>query len=159
MSILLYSEYRAHAPTCTCLRPPKKEIKRYIPLRTAAGHHAAHTLDCIASPAGAAEGAAPEDAVSLSSSASARRHGRRATACAAGRRSSRNRTARRRTDCRARSGQSPSALHVHQTQQQHCKVTLQCSSQEPQLSPRETARCVLSVEILPIATQQCRNYL
>jgi len=24
---------------------------------------------------------------------------------------------------------------------------------------RETARCVVSVEILPIATQQCRNYL
>ena len=24
---------------------------------------------------------------------------------------------------------------------------------------RETARCVVSIEILPIATQQCRNYL
>ena len=24
---------------------------------------------------------------------------------------------------------------------------------------RGTARCVLSIEILPIATQQCRNYL
>jgi len=24
---------------------------------------------------------------------------------------------------------------------------------------RETARCIVSVEILPIATQQCRNYL
>ena len=30
--------------------------------------------------------------------------------------------------------------------------------QEAQLSPR-TARCVVSVEIMPIATQQCRNYL
>jgi len=25
--------------------------------------------------------------------------------------------------------------------------------------PRGTAQCVMSVEILPIATQQCRNYL
>ena len=25
--------------------------------------------------------------------------------------------------------------------------------------PRETARCVVSVEILPTATQRCRNYL
>ena len=30
--------------------------------------------------------------------------------------------------------------------------------QEAQLSPR-TTRCVMSIEILPIATQQCRNYL
>jgi len=33
------------------------------------------------------------------------------------------------------------------------------SQQEAQLSPRDRAICVVSVEILPTATQQCRNYL
>jgi len=34
-----------------------------------------------------------------------------------------------------------------------------CIVQQAQLSPRDSAQCVVSVEILPTATQQCRNYL
>jgi len=40
-----------------------------------------------------------------------------------------------------------------------CEITkLAANIQEAQLS-RGTARCVVSIEILPVATQHCRNYL
>ena len=34
-----------------------------------------------------------------------------------------------------------------------------CGSNKKLSYRRGTARCVVSIEILPIATQQCRNYL
>jgi len=39
----------------------------------------------------------------------------------------------------------------------HCKVHSKCNKKRSYR--RGTARCVVSVEILPVATQQCRNYL
>ena len=48
--------------------------------------------------------------------------------------------------------------HVEVVIEANCHVRLNHSNKKLSYR-RETARCVVSIEILPIATQQCRNYL
>jgi len=51
-----------------------------------------------------------------------------------------------------------SAVHKKQ-KRDHCLTDGHCNFNKKLSYCRGTARCVVSVEILPIATQQCRNYL
>ena len=44
---------------------------------------------------------------------------------------------------------SPTKTHTHDKEEKNKKLSYR----------RGTARCVVSIEILPTATQQCRNYL
>jgi len=65
---------------------------------------------------------------------------------------------------RCRHGKAPQYLAVHGPMVWNSLSDDLCAQQDyesdKQLSYRRgTARCVVSIEILPIATQQCRNYL